>query len=245
MRNSAEHGTAKYRAQAILGPLCGQKTRLIPNGCAAHRAYVADGSAFGTLHKAKSLWYALAMTMLPEHWLVFISVLPEKIGELLSVAGAWKASEKEKAQVKRLVVESHRSVTERVRSHPAWSGLIDRTRNLSLCPRTEDETYLVSLILDHFNWVMLEHRAGRYDLPEYLPTDLREFFSCPVCTDAWLELRTCYHKKTVAYVERTVTSLKPAESEPSRPPKAVWGSPRFAPLRRIRQIWARRAQRSR
>jgi hypothetical protein len=126
------------------------------------------------------------------------------LGELVGVFSSVRRERERKANTLAELTESHRQLWDYVRSRPGSAGLFDRNRNLAVCPRTDDETHCVRLILLHFSRCLAEHRAGRYDLPENLAADVRACLAYPAVRDAWNELKVFQNRKNVLFVERAL-----------------------------------------
>jgi hypothetical protein len=136
-------------------------------------------------------------------WLVSVGAeLLGKFEGLLGAASVLQGRAEMRRQVKAQVIENHRRVQEVIRSLPGAEHLFDPNRDLAAYPRTGDETYCVRLMLVNFAFALSESRAGRYDLPEKLPEDVRSCLSCPAWKDAWEELLPFQSKKDIAYVTK-------------------------------------------
>lgn len=129
-----------------------------------------------------------------------------RAGELFGVASAIRDLRTERLHVREVVEKSHRETWSLVLSMPSAKALYDRTRDLAVAPRTEEETNCVRLLLRHFAWTFSLYISGRYDLPEQLPNDIRNFFSYPVRRDAWNELQRYHDKRLVAYVNEILAA---------------------------------------
>jgi hypothetical protein len=141
-------------------------------------------------------------------WILSIGAgLFGKAGELLGVASALRDAQNEKLRLREAVEKSHRETWALVLSMPASKALYDRTRDLAIRPRTDEETNAVRLLLRHFAWAFSLHCSGRYDLPEQLPNDVRNFFSYPVRRDAWNDLQRFHDKRLVSYVNGILASV--------------------------------------
>lgn len=126
---------------------------------------------------------------------------------LAGTFGLVRGRKDKKAQTKKEIRDAHLELWTTVRAMPCAPALLDRTRDLSVKPRTSDETYAVSLLLLHFSNAFAQSKAGNYDLPQGLPADIRNFFAYPVRRDAWDELRRYHDRDLVAYVEKARASL--------------------------------------
>lgn len=102
------------------------------------------------------------------------------------------------------ITKAHRELWAYIRSVPGSEGFFDRNRDLAAFPRTEAETHCARLALVHLAWALAEHAAGRYDLPDGLDEDVRNFFSFPVRANAWPDLRPFQDKRVVRLVERAL-----------------------------------------
>lgn len=131
-----------------------------------------------------------------------------KAGELLGVASLLRERNVEKARVKAEIVKAHRELMTHLRAVVPFDVLCDRGRDTALCPRTEQETHAVRLLLVHFSWALGEHRAGRYDLPEKMDEDVRDFFSAPVTRDAWQHLKRFHDTRVVDFVDHALAEMR-------------------------------------
>lgn len=104
------------------------------------------------------------------------------------------------------IAKGHRELYAYIRSIPGSAGFFDRSRDLAASPRTNVETQCVCEALVHLSWALAEHAAGRYDLPEGLEEDIRNFFSYPVRWDAWQELKRFQDGRVVRRVERALAA---------------------------------------
>lgn len=122
--------------------------------------------------------------------------------------GFWNERRARRAQTLIEFTKSHRDLWAQVKATPAGQAIEQADRNLVKAPRTSEETEVINLILLHLHSAYRASRAGIYVLPENLTEEIREYFSFPVVSDAWNELRNAHDRDFVRFVDRARNSRR-------------------------------------
>jgi len=100
-----------------------------------------------------------------------------------------------------ILTDRHRDLWERMQTQPQLARILDPVVDLTRAPVTAEEEMFVIFIILHLSDTYYVIKAGFFDRPRGLRTDIRRFFTLPVPRVVWKKVRDLQEKAFVNFVE--------------------------------------------
>ena len=103
------------------------------------------------------------------------------------------------------ITEQHRNLWSRLYDNPELGRVTDPNPDLENIPVTRQEELFVLLLVLHLNSAYQAIRHGMFSAPDRLSEDIRQFFSKPIPTTVWQQLKNFQDRDFVTYIEENST----------------------------------------
>lgn len=99
------------------------------------------------------------------------------------------------------LTEGHRDIWKELFRSPHLGRVLDTTADIAKQPITRDEEIFANLVIQHLSVVFHAMRNELTIKPEGLRRDVWWFFSLPIPSTVWNQLKVLHNDKFVAFVE--------------------------------------------
>src|ERR1700733_10598088 len=143
------------------------------------------------------IWF----TWLRDNWFLLLQGCGVVAG--LTFTGVALRHETKALQMQNLlaITTQHREIWSLVYSHSGLWRVLEPVVNLASKPVTAEERLFVNLLILHLTNSFAANKVGLFKNPEYIKSDVQEFFTLPIPAEVWAKAKTLQDSDFVKFVD--------------------------------------------